>query len=351
MARAEDVLGLARNLAQNGTPDACTIVGANGALKTGDVITGDDQRGVVVQNGVVRVTFPTLSGHLGAHSLDRYDGSDWVSVLGVTYGDRLLWINEFETDPDRTVVIRATDDVVEWAVIWDAHTINRQDYWHDGSVVYPQSSASPKTITTARLIKVMCVKRGGEGYFLGVRTYPRTDPQNFPDGNNDLAAYNDRSFGAEGHPGLGSRVAFSSNNVTARHPNTTSDGNGAYHQWLGIDDPSGYSGQHANYPAEQTTGPWWVADIPPAGTDLCRYIAFEHRLEVGSLQYAAGQNGSLVVVGINDEEEFAVDGRPKRYQVFLGAFPHEVTDISAEPTASLRNTVARKATAIDWSGF
>jgi hypothetical protein len=161
------------------------------------------------------------------------------------------------------------------------------------------------------------------------------------------------------HPEWGADSAWGADYGTRRHA------------WSGIDDPTystyalaGYiAAQNAlrpstcdDYPSEQTTGPWWVADLHYENATtipFCRYIVFAERLEVASWQFDTASYGATVVHFVNESKDDT--GNYRDYQLFLGAFPYtspyDLTTAAGraqEPTALLKSTIARKAALIDF---
>ncbi len=354
-----------------------TVGGTGGAaLYTGDVITGAAQRDVVIQNGLIKLTFETTT-EFGAHTLYRWNGSAYVTLMTPEYGDWTYYASQFVSDPDRTRIIYADADRVKVALEWDAHPANASqwpaDYIggptgfyqrnHLGALNY-DSNAHPIRVGTVKLYKVVEVRRGREGYFRAMRSDPHLGPYSGLSGNNDTSL-GERESGTGG----GNAVFFASSGFVARHPAWGSDANwggaGVYpttrHAWARIDDPD-YSytalpdyiaiqnavanGESPTYPNEQTTGPWWVADIPhstQAGAGFVRYIALVERMEVDSHQFSATAYGFTSVHHTNDIR--ATDGRWHEYPLFVGAFPYDADSSNAyanEPTVALKQRVASR---------
>jgi hypothetical protein len=354
-----------------------TVSGTGGArLQTGDVVTGSAQRDVVIQNGLIKLTYEETT-EAGAHSFYRWDGSQYVNLTTPEYGDWTYFASQFETMADRTHVIYADADRVKVALEWDAHAANAAqwpaDYEggptgfyqrnHLGALNY-DSNAHPIRVGTVKLYKVVEVRRGREGYFRAMRSDPHLGPYSGLSGNNDTSL-GERESGT----GTGNAVSFASSGFIARHPAWGSDANwggaGVYpttrHAWARIDDPD-YSytvnpdyvaiqnalanGESPTYPNNQTTGPWWVADIPHSGSvaaGFVRYIALVDRMEAGFWQFDATSYGITSIHHTNDIK--STDGRWHEYPLFMGAFPYAADSSSSyanEPTVALRQRVANR---------
>jgi hypothetical protein len=339
--------------------------GPNGTLNKGDVITGADVTSVYMQNGIVKYTQPDVgpTGHL-----DRWDGAAYTRATG-TDGDYSYFVTNSGNSVlcDRITVVECTTDGIELAYQWDtwqlgATTIAYRDWVGSGSRNFPDSSATPKYITTTKLTKTVVMRRGREGVFLGWHSDPRVGPfaLQIPAQNNNTD-WGEREFGT----GSGNRVSFSSSGNSALHPDWGADvrwgGAGVYptirHWWAGIDDANyaSYANvdyialQETGFPAEQTTGPWWIADLPSDNATtrpFCRYIVMRQRLECAAFQFSAGAYGQTVIHFVNEAND--ASGVPYRTMVFLGAFLYTSSDLALEPTTSLPSAVANRAHATDF---
>lgn len=323
-----------------------TVSGTSGAaLATGDSVTGSNIDNVVVQNGLVRVTLEVaaIAAQRGACHLYRWNGTEYQRAITANYGDYTYFTNTPAARPDRVRIVEAGPERVELALEWDSYSlvdastypngIASRDY--SGNLNYAQGAVNPnwKYITTTHLVKSVIVLRGREGYFTGYHSDPLIGPvgSRIPTDNNDSASWGEREMGL----GEDSQVSFSSAGAAfdVHHPVASGT-----HSGLGIDDPSGYGG------AEQTTGPWWVASLPRAASvagGLCRYIVLRQRLMVLAYQFGVGQYGLIIINGVNE----ARDSRNVPYEsmIFIGAFPYEVSDFTAEPTTALRQRLAARA--------
>lgn len=353
----------------------CTVTGPTGALKTGDEVTGANVRSVVVQNGLVKVTYENhIPGttEAGAHTLYRWHNDTWNRVNSTQYGDWFYFAVGVAVTADRCRVIYAGPDAVELAFVWDAFDLSGysgggviiRDY--AGNATYFQSSTTPKRITSTTLTKTIKVVRGREGYFLGQHSTPMVGPQDA------LGLRNSTDYGErENGTGSGSRISFSSAGTAfvTRHPEWGAEARWADAEaavgnidnhigWLGIADPQ-YSiwsnpaviaTQCTGFPNYQSTGPWWAADLPASSVcpePMCRYIAMVAPIETGSWQTDPAQSGVLVAHFVNEHKDDQNIIYP--YQLFFGAFPYTSPyDITTEagrlnePTTALRQKVANR---------
>jgi hypothetical protein len=354
----------------------CSASGTGGArLSTGDSLSGSAVRDFAMQNGLVRVTYePCVPlAELGALHLYRWDGDSYARAVSAQYGDWTFFAAPFTTACDRIDIVKADADEVIAAMVWTNHRFDvpylgnvgvvARDHF-DNQAIY-DGNAALQYWTYARFTKLVKLARGREGYFVGFHSWPNLSPGRVPEWNN-TNELQEREFGT----GAGNAVHFSSSGFVCRHPEWGSDANwgaGQYttrrHGWSRIDDPnySNYAdaayittqnaidnSESPTYPNEQTTGPWWVADLHYENAStipFCRYIAMAERLEVGSWQFDTSQYGSTVVHFVNEITDER--GNFRDYQLFLGAFPYtspyDLTTQAGranEPTASLRARVA-----------
>ena len=347
------------------TYDVIAYGAAGTPLNKGDVITGADVTSVYMQNGIVKYTYEA-AGPTGR--LYRWDGSAYTQATG-TDGDYSYFVTNTGNSVlcDRITVVECTTDEVELAYQWDTWstgttTVAYRDWVGAGSRNFPDSSATPKYITETVLTKTVIMKRGREGVFMGWHSDPRVGPfaLQIPAQNNNTD-WGEREFGT----GSGNRVSFASSGNSALHPDWGADarwgGAGVYptnrHWWAGIDDATygdyddaAYIAlQDAGFPAEQTTGPWWIADLPSDNATtrpFCRYIVMRQRLECAAFQFSAGAYGQTVIHFVNEAND--ASGVPYRTMIFLGAFLYTSDDLSAEPTATLKASVANRAHATDF---
>jgi hypothetical protein len=354
--------------------DPVRVTGPGGArLKRGDVLTGADVRTFVLSNGIARVTYelhvPGLT-EAGACTLYRRESDAWWRVVGTQYGDWSYFGIGVAVTADRVIVVSANDEVAELALQWDAFDLSSfpgggvilRDYGGNGC--FPQSSALPRRISSTKLTKAIRMERGAEGYFLGWHSNPLVGPED-AFGQRNSTDWGEREFGT----GFGCKVMFSSAGFSSHHPEWGSDARWAAAEasvggpiqnraaWPGIADPS-YSiwsnpaviaTQNPGFPHLQTSGPWWVAEIPgPTVTQIpvCRYLSLVAPIEVGVWQFDPAQDGALVAHFCNEHRD--ARNVPYPYQVFFGAFPYTSPNLASEPLPSLSAEVARHVSRIVW---
>jgi hypothetical protein len=328
-------------------------------LAAGDVVT--NPRDLVLENGIVRVTYEAMwnnpetpaQDEPGAHMLYRRDGDEYRRAFSQTYGDWTFFSVPFLEGASQATVLSASEEAVEIAFEWPHHRLDTagpyngcyQPYCgilernHQGEAIYRNDgSGEYLLIHEVRFVKTIRLERCSEGYYVGYHSDPPLMPKNGLEGNNETS-YGEREIGT----GWGNRVTFSSAGVVVRNPEA------GHHMWMGIDDPNYYptylpeyvAGQPPGFPNEQLEGPWWVADLPGyPDIPFARFIALEHRLEVGVWQFDPQHAGATVVHFMNEEIE--ADGRAGRYQVFLGAFPYVSADFAAEPTPEVYDGVIQR---------
>lgn len=355
----------------------CSLTLNGHPVAEGTVMTGADAYGWVLQNGLVRITKPDLAPDPieGGLTMERWDASTstWLDCFGAQYGDWCFFASPLQNRPTSATAVKVDHDEIILAIEWAPHPLNTGylalggvlDRDWTGAANY-DNGGSFKIITSLdSFTKTIRLKRGREGYFVGYHSVPNISPKNGMDGNNETG-YGEREAGTGGN----NAVFFASSGFAARHPewgaNSNWGGGSDYstqrHAWARIDDPntsapyitpSYIAYQNAldtahTFPAEQTTGPWWVADINANNWTVCKvvkYIAFFDRLEVASWQFSAGAYGQTVVHFVNELiDEDTGDTAP--YQLFIGAFPYtspyDMTTSGGranEPTASLRAKV------------
>lgn len=355
---------------------AVTVKGTSGAtLAAGTKVTGSAVRDIVLENDVVKITHELQdTSQRGAHYLYRrtdFSPHDYVQAV-TAYGDWTFYAAGFQDDAVEAHVLTSNGDVVEVAFVFD-HYLDQsgtQDalgyvpHWTSGSCTLPSCGCylsgcgvterdedgvgiriSPycsdpeclRRVHRITFVKMIRLERCAEGYFAGYHTDPVINPKNGLAGNNENS-YGEREFGT----GNGNAVTWSSAGNVFRHP-----GRGQ-HDWLGIDDPTylgSWPNQYMSFPAEQTTGPWWAADLPYYNASgvwgspqipFVRYIVLEHRLETGIWAFSTNALGSTVVHFVNDETE--ASGMPTKYQMFLGAMPYVTDDETACSISGLSGT-------------
>jgi hypothetical protein len=352
-------------------------------MKAGDVLTGSDIDDWTLENGIVKITKTALVPNPveGGLTMGRWDGSEWLDCFGPQYGDWCFFSAPLQALPESVTVLEYTTEAAEIVLKW---TIPLDTGYHpiggildrdwEGVANY-DNGAQFKIIEDVVFYKTIRLERGKEGYFVGYHSIPFLSPKNGLDGNNETG-YGEREAGL----GDENAVAWGSNDIVVRHPEYGADSNwgGASdypaqrHAWLGIDDPNTsapyINADYINYtngirgsgvpqfPAEQTEGPYYVACLSANNATTCRvckYIVMADRLEVASWQFSAGAYGQMVVHFVNEIRDDSAAYR--RFQLFIGAFPYtsvyDMTSASGranEPTATLKSTVARKATLIDF---
>jgi hypothetical protein len=340
-------------------PVTVTLAGRDpNVLVAGDVIA--NPRDVILENGIVKVTYEPMwdnpetprQDEPAAHMLYRWDGAEYRRAFLRIYGDWTFFAAPFQDGASQATVISASEDVVEIAFEWPHHRLDVSGSYngcylaecgvlernHQGEAIFRNDgSGELLLIDEVHFAKTIRVERCSEGYYVGYHSNPRLSPKNGVDGNNETS-WGEREIGT----GWGNRVTFSSAGIVVRNPEA------GHHVWLGIDDPTYFSPEYAatqpaGFPNEQLEGPWWAADITDTsdtGIPFARFVALEHRLEVGVWQFDPAHTGSTVVHHVNDEIE--ADGRPGRYQVFLGAFPYVSADFAAEPTPEVYDGVIQR---------
>jgi len=341
----------------------CTVAGTGSlSLQVGDVVTGSAVRDIVLQNGLVKVTYEakTPDAEKGAHTLYRWDGSVYTRAMSTQYGDWTYFAVAFTVIADRATVIEAGPDAVEVAFQWDALDMTAYNSGGPAALgpadeaVYT-SGGVQKKIATTKLIKTIRVVRGREGYFTGYHSIPRVGPQLLPTNNKESAA-GEREFGTGG----GNRVFFTSAGVQCLHPDHGDQAGWAGQGFTGSDNRACW-GQHddptstpwnaagvialqpSGFPGTQTTGPWWVADLDyqnATTVPFCRYIATVARFQTGSWQFGSGQYGATVIHYANEAQDST--GKVHPFQIFIGAFLYTSPNLALEPTTALKQRVANR---------
>jgi len=359
-----------------------TVTGTAGAtLPAGAMITGPGLRDIVIENGLVKVTYELTDQYgadppvhqLGAHMLYRRTGDEpapYVRALLTAYGDWTFFAAPFKQGAVEAHVLTSNEDVVEVAFVFD-HVLDFPGYldtygytpswWqgpgactpangckcylagcgvvesdHTGAAIpippYSGQPSSFRRIRAVKFVKTIRIERCAEGYFVGYHSDPSLDPKNGLAANNS-SSYGEREFGSGG----GNAVTWSSAGNVFKHPGQ------AQHGWMGIDDPTyigSSAGQFPGFPSEQAEGPWWIADLPYYNraneTPFLRYVMLEHRLETGVWAFATAHLGTTVVHYMNSEIE--ANAVPTRYQAFLGATPYVSDDESTCAIPGLSGT-------------
>ncbi|KAB2901653.1 MAG: hypothetical protein F9K40_08370 [Kofleriaceae bacterium] len=320
-------------------------------------LSGDpaDPRSIVIENGIVRVSYPQLASgndQLGAHMLELMIDGQWQRVLGNWYGDWTFFVAPLYESAHTAHVITETPDVVEVAFEFDHwldypgsySTRGHVPRWWDestqgpceestecrcylggcgvpaidweGSAIFPHNYLdTPKYIRHVTFTKVIRVERCGPGYFVGYHSTPTLTWGSWIDSDPYQSAAGEREHGL----GWVSSVTFASSGVVVRNPEA-----GA-HTSLGI--------------VEQPVGPWWFSSLPDAA-DYGLFIAEEHPMPSFVWQFAPTHAGTPLVHKMNPR--IGVDGRPMRYQSFLGAYPYVMADRNAEPTPEAQAAVVSR---------
>ena len=363
-----------------------SLTGSGGAaLSTGDVVTGETAiRDIVFQHATAKITFEATEGttdQAAAHHLwiDARDGNGFAPCFDPAYGDWTFCVGPFDVAPDSATVIESNSDVAEVAFEWTNFDM-RSDLYpsgipfidYVGVANFPESTALPnyKRITHTRFVKTLRFEAGRNGYFVGYHTDPYVCPQpkllrSSAAANRD-SDYGEREMGTGG----GTAVAWSSAGSTwvSRHPGWGQKSEwtaavsavGAISNriaWMGLDDPrtgiwadaAVIATQIPGFPNTQSTGPFYVADIH-ATRAFARYIVVQKCLQIGIWQFATDQRGYQVVHYVNEHHD--ARGMPYRFQMFIGAEPHTADSSSAfanEPTATIRATIAARATDVNGS--
>ena len=315
-------------------------------------LSGDPSvpRSIVIDNGIVRVSYPELPNpdQLGGHMLELNVDGAWRPVLGRWYADWTFFASPFFAPAHTAHVLSETPDAVEVAFEfdhwldypggyttrghvprwWDESTrgpctleagcgcylsgcgIVARDF--DGAAIYEHNLLDEtKRVRHISFVKVVRVNRCESGYYVGYHSTPRLTGswiEDFP----YEGSVGEREFGL----GWMSSVTFASSGVVVRNPEA------GQHTSLGL--------------VEQPDGPWWFATIPPAEAShpYILFMAEEHALPSFVWQFSPDHTGIPLVHKMNPEIE--VDGRPGRYQTFLGAFPYTMSDRAAEPSPEAR---------------
>ncbi|MEZ4313864.1 MAG: hypothetical protein R3F14_38070 [Polyangiaceae bacterium] len=350
--------------------DPVVVTGTDGlVLQAGAKITGPGVRDIVLENGIVKVTYELMEQYgadppkneLGAHMLYRRAGATpapYVRAFSSTYGDWTYFVSPFQQSATEAHVLTSNGDVAEVSFVFE-HALDypgphnsygfTPGHWTEPEPCTPDNGCgcfldgcgvldrdhtgnairiSPvcddasclKRIHSVTLVKTIRVERCAEGYFAGLHSDPNINPRDGLIGNNNNAQ-GEREMGTGGW----NAVTWSSAGNVFKTPGQPT------HGWLGIDDPT-YMGippaQYPSFPAEQAEGPWWVADLPYFNHEdeipFVRYIVLEHRLEAGVYSWTSGHLGSSVIHYVNEEVE--ADGLPGRYQLFIGAMPYVSED-------------------------
>ncbi len=311
-------------------------------------LTGDpaDPRSIVMENGIVRVSYPQLASgadQLGAHMLELDIGGQWQPVLDPWYGDWTFFTSPFFEPAHTAHVLTETPDIVEVAFEFEHwldypgsnSTMGHVPHWwdeatdgpcetspgcrcylegcgvpaidFDGQVIFPHNLLDvPKFIRKVTFRKVIRVERCGSGYFVGYHSTPNLTWGGWIQSDPNATNAGEREHGL----GWMASVTFASSGVVVRNPEA-----GA-HTSLGI--------------TEQGTGPWWFSSLPETSTGYALFMAEEHAMPSYVWQFDPVHLGTPLVHKMNPEIE--LDGRTGRYQSFLGAYPYVMNDRQAEPS-------------------
>jgi hypothetical protein len=317
-------------------------------------LTGDpaDPRSIVIENGIVRLSYPQLASgnqQLGAHMLELRLNGQWVPVLDNWYGDWTFFASPFFEPARAAHVLTETPDFVEVAFEFDhwldypgAHSAreNTPRWWDEqtqgpcvapscgcylegcgvpaidfeGEAIFPHNYLdTPKYIHRVTFTKIVRVERCGSGYFVGYQSTPTLTWGTWIEENPHLNGAGERESGL----GWMASVTFASSGVVVRNPEA------GHHMSLGI--------------TEQTDGPWWFSSLPQTPTGYALFVAEEHPMPSFVWQFDPVHLGTPLVHKMNPEIE--ADGRPGRYQTFIGAFAYGMTDRAEEPTPSVTGGV------------
>lgn len=351
------------------------VTGLGGVVYAeGDVITDETAiRAIELWNGLIKVTYEvkTPDSEMAAHTLYAYESDGTASrVMTTQYGDWSYYVVGFSRPADQATVTLVSDDAVEVDFQWDDWDISSFNTGgpyattDEGYLIYPESSSTPRKVATIRkLVKSLRVERGKAGYFIGWHSSsPRIGPANHQLPTlNYYTGFGERELGTGGD----TVVAFSSAGNVSRHPawgaksEWTAAGSPSNRKaWMGIDDPfespwdtaSYIATQHAGFPHDQTTGPYWVGDIWSFNATIpwVKYIVMRTRLEIGVWQFGATATGNIVCHYVNEMHSPA--GIPYRHQVFIGCVRYladSSNNYAYEPSSSLQATIAELAD-LDW---
>jgi len=318
-------------------------------------LTGDpsDPRSIVIENGIVRVTYPQLASgpdQLGAHMLELMIDGQWRRVLDNWYGDWTFFASPFFEPAQAVHVLTESPDAVELAFEFDHwldfpgsySTRGHVPRWWDastdgacedsascrcylegcglpaidftGEAIFPHNYLDvPKYIRRVTFTKVIRVERCGLWYFVGYHSSPTLTWGSWIEDHPHLNGAGERESGL----GWMASVTFASSGVVVRNPEAGG------HRSLAI--------------TEQAVGPWWFSSMPAAPEGYALFIAQEHAMPSFVWQFDPTHTGTPLVHKMNPQIE--ADGRPGRYQSFIGAFEYLMTDREAEPTPEVRAAV------------
>lgn len=355
--------------------DVPQVIGLAGtALAEGTTVTGaENLRGMYLTNGRIKVTYEakTPDSEMAAHTLYVFNElGDAVKVMTSQYGDWSYYVVGFSRPADSAVVRLVSDDAIEVDFQWDNWDVSSYNSGGPylltpaGQLVYPENSSTARKIATiTRLVKTLRLERGAMGYFIGWHADPRCSVSNASLPTlNYYEGFGERELGTGGE----TCVAFSSAGNISRHPawgakaEWTAAGSPSNRKaWMGIDDPfespwntaSYIATQHAGFPHDQTTGPWWVGDIWSQSDTVpyVKYICLRTRFEIGVWQFGATGKGNIVCHYVNEPHSDA--GIPYRHQVYIGALYYVADSSSAyinEPSSQLQTDIAALASALVW---
>lgn len=321
-------------------------------------LTGDpaDPRSIVIDNGIVRVSYPQLASgadQLGAHMLELDIDGQWRPVLDSWYGDWTFFASPLYEPARVAHILTETPDIVEVAFEFDhwldypgssstqghvprwwnqatdgdcASSPNCRCYLEgcgipaidfDGEAIFPHNYLDvTKYIRHVTFIKIIRVERCGSGYFIGYHSTPTLTWGDWIDSNPNHNTAGERESGL----GWMASITFASSGVVVRNPE---------------------AGMHTSLQImEQATGPWWFSSMPETPQGYALFIAEEHPMPSFVWQFDPVHLGTPLVHKMNRQIE--LDGRPGRYQSFIGAYPYTMVDRAAEPTAEAAASVTSR---------
>lgn len=327
--------------------EGCDYVTSSVPLNTGDVITGN-LRNITIQNGKVRlrygshamdfrdtgVQFENTERHLdhvlAARHTDHptvastpgclgacHNGSHWHDTQYSWYGDGITYSSgTFNSDADRLRVIESSPEAIELAYEWDEV---RLDVLRNSSQcilgVYPECGPTDrdavgaavwkstltdtvKSVKKVKVWKTVRLERCKPGYYVSLRSEPRLI---WPEQGT-------RSI----RTGYGSaKSVWTCDGLTVGHhpTNGTHIPMGVINCMADVSEPA--SGTHNGWPfikVIKTAQPWFMS----------------------SLEYPGNNSGAP---GVNEIwDAVGPDGRPTKWQAFIGAAEYESPDTSLEPT-------------------
>lgn len=351
---------LAQPTAQSSLELECPPVTSSIPLSTGDVFTAK-LRSITINNGIVRlrygahtmdfrdtgVTQENVDRHLdhvlaARHTDDLsvaeqgclgacHDGTHWHDAVYPRYGDGTKFATaELSHDADRMHVLWASDEAIELAYEWDnvrldglrsARSCQLGTYPEcgptmkdaDGNPVYYRDGETIKSVRSVRLWKTVRVERCTPGYYAALRSDP---PLIWPEQGSRAMRL--------GY--ITSTVVWNCDrSLVVRHPNVGG------HTSLGVSN--------------------CIADIPVQlpgheGWPFARFMLTPRPVAFNSLQYSTLQLGSPGTESLWDS--VGDDGRPRQWQVFIGAIEYTHNNLASEPSPFVRDLVNGAAATVVW---